>query len=72
MKKFNKKLGTIKHVQFIGGGGPKRAHNGMTFFMKDQMFLFLSSAFSQNMVVTPWFRWLSDLERESECAELHL
>ena len=41
MKKFNKKLGTIKHVQFIGG--PKRAHNGMIFFMKDQVFLFLAS-----------------------------
>ena len=48
MKKFNKKLGTIKHVQFIGG--PKRAHNGMKFFLKDQVFLFLASAFSQNMV----------------------
>ena len=48
MKKFNKKLGTIKHVQFIGG--PKRAHNGVKFFMKDQVFLFLASAFSQNMV----------------------
>ena len=40
MKKFNKKLGTIKHVQFIGG--PKRAHNGMKLFMKDQVFLCIS------------------------------
>ena len=30
--------------------GPKRAHNGMKFFLKDQVFLFLTSAFSQNMV----------------------
>ena len=49
MKKIQQKIGNNKTCAVYRGGGPKRAHNVMKFFMKDQMFLFLTSAFSQNI-----------------------